>query len=229
MKLTRKYALFAGILSLIPQMALSSTLYVTDILYVPIRRGPSPAHKILKTLKSGARVTVVDDSVTDGFIEVKTSGGMEGFIPKRYLVDTPIAAIQLASAQAKAQKAGEGAASTVAKLDKFKERFQNQKKELAKVSKERDRLARQLASVKSISGQSLEIAAERDLLLKQSATLNKENEGLVRQNNVLMENSRNEGIKLGIAAVALGALIGLALPYLKPRKGRRGLGAVRIR
>ena len=61
--------------------------YVTDVVYVPLRAGPGNQYRILhQGLKTGARMTVLEDNAGEGFTKVRMSNGTEGFIRTQYLM-----------------------------------------------------------------------------------------------------------------------------------------------
>ncbi len=195
--------------------------YITDVLYVPIRTGPSADQKVIKNLRSGTQLKVVADALENGYMNVATSDGTSGWIPERYLVDHPTATDRVASADAKIS-------STVNLMNQLKSDLDAAKKDRATLEKElrvekdrKDALSNELKQLKEISSGSLDLAKERDRLNQRVVQLESENDKLKESNTMLSGSNQNEGMKLGIMAVLFGIFLGVVFPYLKPR-ARRG-------
>jgi SH3 domain protein len=86
-------------LAWLPLHALAETQYIVDQLTVPLRRGPSNAHKIINAgLPSGAALEVIGEDKDAGFTQVRTANGTEGWLPTQYLTQEPAARDRLAAA-----------------------------------------------------------------------------------------------------------------------------------
>ena len=85
--------------------ALADTRYISDLLYVPLRSGPSGEHRIIHWgLPSGMALEVLEEDEATKFTRVRTEGGTEGWIPSQYLVDEPVAADRLAQAESEIER-----------------------------------------------------------------------------------------------------------------------------
>src|ERR1043165_7090558 len=82
-----------------PVSAFAATMYITDELTVPLRRGPSNGHKIINAaLPSGLALEVLGEDSAPGFTQVRTPNGTEGWLPTQYLIGQPVAKERLAAA-----------------------------------------------------------------------------------------------------------------------------------
>jgi SH3 domain protein len=97
---------FALVLALAPASALAAaggTIYVTDVMTVPLRTGPSNAHRILhRGLPSGTALQRLGEDETAGFTHVRLDNGTEGWLPTQFLVSEPIARDRLETAVGRA-------------------------------------------------------------------------------------------------------------------------------
>jgi SH3 domain protein len=130
----------------------AATLYVSDQLTIPLRRGPSNEYKIINAgLPSGTALEVLQTNEEAGFTQVRTPNGTEGWVPSQYLVSEPSARDRLAAAtkradaletelktlkssvqeQRSARNEAEGRSSD---LSKQTEKLQNELNELRRVS-----------------------------------------------------------------------------------------------
>src|ERR1041384_1550105 len=91
--------LLALLLVLGPVSAFAATMYITDELTVPLRRGPSNGHKIVNAaLPSGLALEILGEDKAAGFTQVRTPNGTEGWVPTQYLTGEPVAKDRLAAA-----------------------------------------------------------------------------------------------------------------------------------
>ena len=68
--------LLALLLVLGPLSAFAATMYISDELTVPLRRGPSNSHKIINAaLPSGLALEVLGEDNNAGFTQVRTPNG----------------------------------------------------------------------------------------------------------------------------------------------------------
>ena len=79
------YALFIQIIILISTLSVQAeSMYVTDVLKVTLRTGPSIDNKIIKMIESGQKVEVVEPG--QEWSLVRLVDGKEGWILNRYLI-----------------------------------------------------------------------------------------------------------------------------------------------
>jgi SH3 domain protein len=92
------------LLALAPPAA-GETIYVTDVMTVPLRTGPSNAHRIVhRGLPSGTALRRLDQDEAAGFTHVRLDNGTEGWLPTQFLVSEPIARDRLETALSRAAR-----------------------------------------------------------------------------------------------------------------------------
>jgi SH3 domain protein len=75
--------------------------YVTDIFEVTMRSGTSTSNSIVRLLRSGESVTVLEDDPVAQYSLVETGDGKQGYVLSRFLMDTPAARETLLELRAK--------------------------------------------------------------------------------------------------------------------------------
>ncbi|HSN71639.1 MAG TPA: TIGR04211 family SH3 domain-containing protein, partial [Steroidobacteraceae bacterium] len=91
--------LLAALAMALAQPVYAETVFISDVLTVPLRSGPSLRHKILHAgLPSGTRLETLTEDPESGFTQVRLSDGTEGWVRSQYLTSDPIAKVQLAAA-----------------------------------------------------------------------------------------------------------------------------------
>jgi len=78
---------------------LAETMFVTDVLKLTLRSGPSTEHKILSVVESGQQVELLEPG--EDWSLVRIASGKEGFVLTRYLMPDPTHNVRLQQLQTK--------------------------------------------------------------------------------------------------------------------------------
>ena len=201
-----------------PLAAVGDVNYISDVLNVPIRSGPSTAHRIIhRGIPSGTQLTILAIDEEAGFTQVRTASGTEGWVTSQYLIREPIARVKLAAAKkrlknlkAEIEKEREARASIQAT---HKETEATNRTLKSKV----DALAKELAELKIVSADPIKAHARNVELTQQNARLVGEVEELSSKARQLEENVQLQWLLYGGALVLIGLIFGLVLKK-RPRQ-----------
>jgi SH3 domain protein len=80
-------------------LGLAETMYVTDVLKLTLRSGPSTEHKILSVVESGQQVELLEPG--EDWSLVRAANGKEGYVLTRYLMTDPTHNVRLEQLQGK--------------------------------------------------------------------------------------------------------------------------------
>jgi len=120
MKILLKRIVFLGICVMcFSAVGFAETRYVTDLLKLPLRTGPSTEYKILDLVKSGQQLEVVEPG--KDWSKVRLPNGKEGYVLNRYLVGQPTSAVQLAKLQSQYTSLRQQATTLIEENNRFKE------------------------------------------------------------------------------------------------------------
>ena len=120
MKILLKRIVFLGICVMcFSAVGFAETRYVTDLLKLPLRTGPSTEYKILDLVKSGQQLEVVEPG--KDWSQVRLPNGKEGYVLNRYLVGQPTSAVQLAKLQTQYTSLRQQATALIEENNRFKE------------------------------------------------------------------------------------------------------------
>ena len=208
--------------ALLPLSSLLSTLpataavgdvnYISDVLNVPLRSGPSPAHRIIhRGLPSGTRLNVLAIDEEAGFTQVRTDAGTEGWLRSQYLIASPIARIKLDSAQRRLKNLQ----TQIDKERKARASIQTEYKEAQAnnktLSSQSQSLTKELDSLKRISGDAINLHSRNVELTEQNERLVEEVSNLTKTVKQLEENVQRDWLLIGGGLVLLGLLLGVAI------------------
>lgn len=205
---------------IIPAQA-QSTRYISDTLEVPLRAGTSTKFKILRMLKSGTDVTVLDEDSENGYSKVRTSNGTQGWVLSRYLIDTPSARESLARAQealAPLQQENENLTQQLAGLQQEKSVVETA---LRKIERENERLSQDLSQIRKASANAIAIDERNKNLEQQMVAFERQLQLLQQENTALRDNSNQTWFIRGAGVLLLGIVLGIVLPRLRIRKNPR--------
>lgn len=194
------------------------TAYVTDDLTITMRTGESTAHQVLRVLKSGTRVTILETHDDTGYSHVTIEGGDDGWVLTRLLSKTPGAQQRLEAAQASLKKVREELKQAQQKLESSTSARRSSDQSLQQLQQENEKLTQELTHLRDVSGNAIALDKENTSLKTNKIHLETEIEALKQQKEVLEDRSARNWFITGTGVMVLGMLIGLMVPRLRWRK-----------
>ncbi len=104
--LTRTMAalLASALLLVVTPVFAEGIKYITDVFEVTMRSGTSTSNSIVRVLKSGQSVTVLEHDLVSQYSLVEYDGGTKGYVLSRFLDDIPSARFRLDQLQKKSDQ-----------------------------------------------------------------------------------------------------------------------------
>jgi len=196
--------------------------YVSDELKIPLRSGASTKHRIVKFLRSGTALTVLDED--DKFTEVEAGGGKSGWVLTEDLMNVPSGRDRLAAASKRFSKSAEQIKelkSTIAELKGENRKLTGEKSSL---KNERTNLSNSLEDLKITAANPLSLSKKNKQLKKELDKVRDNEAMLEKDNQQLRSNVMQEWFLIG-GAVSIGSLLlGLILTRINWRKKRDNWG-----
>lgn len=202
-----------------PASVSAETRYISDQLTAYFRKGPGSSFGIKKGVRSGAKVTLTGTKTADGWLEVKASDGVTGWVPRSVLKTKPAARVELVGLKATLKKVKAENATLRKQRDQARSQGRNLQTEQGDLQRAHNELQRKYKEVQRISAGTVEINQRNDRLEDELATIQDENDRLKSQNKQLRSNENQQWFVFGAGVIILGMLIGLILPKL--RLGKR--------
>lgn len=196
----------------------AATLYVSDQLSIPLRRGPSIEYKIINAgLPSGTPLEVLQKNDEAGFTQVRTPNGTEGWVPTQYLVSEPSARDRLAAATKRVD-------ALEAELKTLRSNFQEQRsarseaeKSSTDLSKQTEKLQSELAELRRVSGNAITTYEDNKRLKTENQSLQSQVSQLSSRVRELERNTMLRWLLAGGGLVLLGLVLGA---WIKSRPKR---------
>ena len=214
------YKLFLSLLLIaISPNLLAETRYISDEFRVPLRKSPCSRCAILhQGLKTGLKLDFIESA--DGWSHIRTPGGMEGWIENQYIVTQPIARDKIALYKEQNKVLNTTNDTLKAQVKDLTANNQQLESRLNAVSDDNEAVSLELADIKSVSANALNLKVQNQQLLEDNGKLQGRIDVLSALNKQLESSHTQKWFLYGAIAVFLGALLSILLPRLKRK--RRG-------
>jgi SH3 domain protein len=213
--------LVLGIISIVGMRTASAEgkiAYVIDQVHLQVRRGPGKDYKTIQSIKTGATVRILDDEIGDGYAEIKLSDGRHGYTLKRYLTQTPIAAVLLDKAQKTADYLRKENKKIKAELLGLRKNNSTAKSQSNALIKERNQFADDLEKLQHTAANALDVERQRNDLQERLVNLERNNRHLKLENQALVDKSSHDWFLLGAGVLFAGIVTGLLFTRINWRK-----------
>ena len=206
------YKLFLSLLLLaISPNLLAETRYISDEFRVPLRKSPCSRCAILhQGLKTGLKLEFIESA--DGWSHIRTPGGMEGWIEDQYIVTQPIARDKIARYQEQNSLLNTTNDKLRAEVKDLKANNQQLESRLNAVSDDNEAVSRELADIKAVSANALNLKVQNQQLLEDNGKLQGRIDVLSALNKQLESSHTQKWFLYGAISVFLGALLSILLP-----------------
>lgn len=209
-----------------PLQALGADRYISDVLIVTLRDAPSRTSNIIGHLRSGDYMTVLEEQ-DNGYLFVRVSSGIEGWVPKKYTAegkskDTIIKSLKSSvtsleasnnSQKSKNSKISGQVNDYQATIDTYATREAGQQARILDLEKQVAEAQDKYITLKDQSEGVEEVFAEQQALVEKNGSLTKELTVLKMENQELDQTRNIFWFLTGAAVLLVGFILG--------RSGRR--------
>ncbi|WP_172597711.1 TIGR04211 family SH3 domain-containing protein [Sulfuriflexus mobilis] len=198
---------------------IADTRYVVDELIITVRSGPSNQHQIVKLIRSGARLNVLEEVENDGkqYAHVQ-AGEMQGWVLSQYLSTTPIARDALEAALNTTEKYREENTrlkKQLAELQRARTTVEQQRDQLKQSAQKMDQ---QLQQLRRVSARPLDIEKNNEQLRDELATRLSEVKLLSQENVRLKSRAERNWFMVGAGVVFISILFGIIITRIRWRR-----------
>lgn len=199
-------------------IAADSVRYVNDHLIITLRAGQGSEYKILKSLPSGTRLELLEQTEGTDFSKVRTADGTEGWVRSWYLSETPTAKLLLEEAVSKAERL-EAENKKLRSSGSASDKSNNElRQKLNKFESENAKLLKENSRLKDIASRPIELESENKRLTAEAQRINAENKQYSTENQELRQSSVQKWFMAGSGVLIAGIVLGLVLPRFRRSK-----------
>ena len=214
-----RISLLALLLLLAVGSVQAETMYIKDVLYVPVRAGEGNQYRIVhQGLRSGTPLEVIEQNEDTGYSYIRFGDGKEGYIQTQYLTDEPIAEDRLERVQSKLEEARNALSNTRSELEGTQAALEETRAEKQELESRLASVSDELERVKSISQNAINLEKRNTELREARQELQKEVEVLATENQRLKDSHESSYLLTGGGLVIAGIFIAVIFPLLKPSR-----------
>jgi len=196
----------------------AETKYITDEFEITMRSGTSTANSIVRMLRSGEPVTVIEEDLASQYSLVETAGGKQGYVLSRFLMDIPAARQrleQLEASYAQQQTRVAEQSSRITELNQALERENNDNQALKTTLRASEQ---ELAQVREAAQDTLNILEQNKRLQTVVEQLREEKAQLTDANAELSDSTRLDWFVRGGAVSLIAFIVGIVVTRIRWRK-----------
>lgn len=211
--------MFVGVL--IAGLVSAESVWVSDQFEVMLRTGPSTSNAIERMLPSGTRLEVLERDTETGYSRVRTSGGTEGWVLTRYLMNEPSAREQLQTLTQRLTSANQEGTSLSTQLLAVQGEYDAAKRRIESLETDREALATELDEIKRTAADVLAINNQNQELREQLAAAELQVATLQQQNRELSRQATRYWFMSGGLVLLVGIVLGVWLPRIRWQRRSR--------
>ena len=205
-----------GIILVASVASAETTRYVSDVLEIPMRAGKTTQYRIIRMLKSGTKLTVMEEDAS-GYSRVSTNGA-EGWVLTRFLMEQASARSRVESAEEKAialEIQNNGLREEVTKLNA---RLKDLQQDVQRLTADNNRLNDTLTQLQIATADEQRILEESTTLKEDLRTHTQQLAALRTENERLQDRKYQQYFLYGAGVLFLGLVMGWLMPHLKTKK-----------
>lgn len=214
-----RLSLMALLLLLAAGNVQAETMYVKDILFVPVRSGEGSQYRVVhQGLRSGTPLEVVEQNQDTGYSRIRFGDDKEGYIQTQYLTGEPIAEDRLAQAESNLEEARNNLETARSELEETQTELSQTREEKQQLESELNEVTEELERIKSVSENAINLEKRNTELREARQELQKEVEVLSTENQRLKDSRESSYLLTGGGLVIAGIFIAVIFPLLKPSR-----------
>lgn len=192
--------------------------WVTDSFEITMRNGKGNRKAIIRMLRSGTKIELLETDEEAGYSRVRTSSGAEGWVLNRYLLKRPPARITLPEIEARLRASENKRNELAAKLKAIERELDQSKRQFNSAQSSGQNLQKELDDLRRLSASAIQLDSQNKSLRQSLAESQASVEKLQIENRRLGSRANREWFIIGALVVIVGMLIGLILPRIRWRK-----------
>ncbi|MDT8363626.1 MAG: TIGR04211 family SH3 domain-containing protein [Nitrosomonas sp.] len=213
-----------ALIFLLPVLALTAHAekrYASDQIEVLLRTGPSHKHAIVRMLKSGVAVEVLEHDKAKGYSRVKPKNGSEGWVLSRHLMTDPPARELLENLSTLISGAESRLDSPEAQASLIRLEFETLTKQVTATEKDNKLLQEELVSIRETAANAIALESQHEEMLQQTNVMQAKLAELEQENATLSSHIQRDWFYAGAIVLFVGLLMGLFIPRIQWRKRSR--------
>ena len=199
-------------------IATAETKYITDQFEVTMRSGTSTANSIVRMLRSGEAVVILEEDLASQYSLVETDDGKKGYVLSRFLMDEQAARARLAQLQVRhdqLQQRLDQQAEDITELNQSLAQEKNDNQALKTTLRASEQ---ELSQVRQAAQDTLNILEQNKQLQTVVDELRQEKTALTETNAELSDSTRLDWFVRGGAVSLIAFVVGILVTRIRWKK-----------
>ena len=196
----------------------AETRYVTDEFEVTMRSGTRIENSIVRMLRSGEALTVLEQDLASQYSLVETEEGKKGYVLSRFLIDEPVARQQLESLQQQFEQQKERIGLQDSQISELNQALQQEQSDNTALKSTLRASEQELTEIRSAAQNTLDILEQNKRLQTVVDQLRGEKNELTETNAELKDSTRLDWFVRGGAVSLVAFVIGILVTRIRWRK-----------
>jgi SH3 domain protein len=192
--------------------------WVTDSFEITMRSGKGNRQAIIRMLKTGTKIELLEVDNEAGYSLVRTGGGIEGWVLNRYLLRKPPPQIVMPEIEARLRTSESNRKELQAKLRTVERERDQSKRQFNSAESSGQGLQKDLDDLRRLSASAIKVDSQNKSLRQSLAESQASVEKLQIENRRLGSRANREWFIIGAFVLIVGMLLGLILPRIRWRK-----------
>ena len=194
------------------------TRYVTDEFEITMRSGTSTSNSIVRMLRSGEAITVLEDDLPSQYSLVETEGGKQGYVLSRFLMEKPAAKQTLLELEESFTQQKQRLDEQSTEIAELKQKLDREKTDNNALKSTLRASEQELAQVRTAAQDTLNILAQNEQLQTTVNQLREEKTQLTEVNSELSDSTRLDWFVRGGAVSLIAFVIGIVVTRIRWKK-----------
>jgi SH3 domain protein len=194
------------------------TRYVTDEFEVTMRSGTSTSNSIVRMLRSGEALTVLEEDLPSQYSLVEAEGGKQGYVLSRFLMEKPAAKQTLLELEERFAQQQQRLAEQATEVAELKQKLDREKTDNGALKSTLRASEQELAQVRTAAQDTLNILAQNEQLQTTVEQLRQEKTQLSEANSELSDSTRLDWFVRGGAVSLIAFVIGIVVTRIRWKK-----------
>ena len=210
--------LLCAIVLATPSLMAAESRYVTDEFEVTLRSGTSTSNSIVRMLRSGEPVTLLEQDLASQYSLVETSDNKKGYVLSRFLMDRPSARDSLQQLQETYQEQLEQLNQQSTETDRLNEALKQEQSDNEALKTTLHESQQELSEIRNSAADTLNILEQNNELKNSVTQLVDQNTRLSQENLELKDTTQVDWFVRGGAVSLIAFLVGILITRIRWRK-----------
>ena len=199
--------------------AFAQRMYTSDELIVLLRTGPSIENAIVRNMRPGTALDILEQNAGNSYSRVRLAGSdVEGYVLSQYLSPERAARDLLVEAERNVAAARARVQALEAQVGELEAELRTTQGTLETERASGSEVSAELASIREASANAVALRDQNEALRRRVTELTAESEARALENSQLASRSRQNWFVVGAAVLFGGIVIGLIAPTLRRQR-----------